>query len=97
MHTALTDLASTLDQLRKSCQMLEELMGAIGETRLVSVGAVGAKSCMALGELCKELERYRVETLRALVGRYASVRPIMLQVESLIAGTSTCASPRLGL
>jgi dynein heavy chain len=95
VHTALTELASALDQLRKSCQMLEELVGAIGDTRLVSVAAVGRQRCLGLGELCGELERYRLETLRGLLGRYASVKPVMLQVESLIAGTSTCASPRL--
>jgi len=93
--TAMQELSSMLDQLRKSCQMLEELMRAIAETRLVSVSAVGGRTNWSLTELCTELATYRVETLRALTGRYASMRPIMLQIESLIAGTNTCASPRL--
>jgi len=92
---SLQELNSTLDQVRKSAAMLEEFTEACSSTSLVSIAQFSGRSDLNIGVIYAELQKYRQDALRVLQGRYAAIRPIMLQVESLIAGTGTCANPRL--
>jgi dynein heavy chain len=95
VNRALQDFVSVLTQVRKSCAVLEEVVAAIEGTSLVAPALFEGQSGLVYAEVYDTLEKYRSSTLRALVERYYSVKPVMLQIEGLVAGTDTCASPRL--
>ena len=93
--TALQDFESARDQTRKSCTMLEDAVTTIGASSLVDRAEFDKLSALDVSDLYDKLERTRTARLDALVRKYRAVRPVMKQIEGLIAGTDTMASPRL--
>ncbi|RYY38146.1 hypothetical protein EON62_00630, partial [archaeon] len=95
VNKALQDFDNMLSQVRKSCSMLEDAVGTISDSLLISMQDFDGKACMEVLEVYDTLERQRHARLETLVHKYKSVRPVMQQIEGLIAGTDTCASPAL--
>ena len=95
VHRALNDFDSLLDQVRKSCSMLEDVTTAIQRTSLISAASFDGAANLDISETYDRIERQCASTLRSLVTRYASVRPIFKQIEGMIAGTDSAASPLL--
>jgi len=92
---ALQDFDNVLSQVRKSCTMLDDAVTTIAEANLISLTEFEGKSCLEVLEVYDIIERYRTARLDALVHKYRSVKPVMQQIEGLIASTDTCASPAL--
>jgi dynein heavy chain len=108
VNKALQDFDNVLGQVRKSCALLEDSVNTIGNTVLLSVADFDAKAGIASSagspsnyavmevlEVYDTIEKQRTAKLESLVHKYKSVRPVMQQIEGLIAGTDSCASPAL--
>jgi dynein heavy chain, axonemal len=92
---ALQDFDSVLSQVRKSCSMVEDAVTTIAAACLLEPAEVEGKECMDVSEVVDIIDRQRATRLEALVAKYKSVKPVMQQIEGIIAGTDTCASPAL--
>lgn len=93
---SLQHFENVLQQVRKSCNMLEDAVTCIADTVLISVEEFDARAaCLEVVEVFDIIERQRSERLSTLVAKYRGIKPIMQQIEGNICGTDTCAAPAL--
>jgi dynein heavy chain, axonemal len=89
----LTEFSNTLLQVRKSADNIEEKCREVAEAVLVREDDFRGLPPMEVTELAEELEKRGQQRLDDLVSKYRSVRPVMEQIEGLVAHTATLQSP----
>ena len=93
--TALQDFDSVLSQVRKSCGMLEDAVNTIETSLLLDASEFDGREGLDVSEVVDIIDRQRAARLDTLVRKHKSIKPVMQQIEGIIAGTDTCASPAL--
>ena len=75
--------------------MLEEVAVAIGSTLLLNLSELEGKDSMEINDVFDLIESQRTSLLDGLLAKYRTVRPIMMQLEGVVAGSATGTSPVL--
>lgn len=93
---ALTEFENVLGQVRKSCDIIADVVKAVESTVLVQLDDFkGATLPMDVSDWYEQLESKAQARVDALVEKFSSMRPVMLQVEGLVAASATASSPSL--
>ena len=95
VQRTLNDFDSTLDQVRKSSAMLEDVSRAIHSASLIPAASFDTAINVDIADVYEQIERQCASTLRGLIARFNTTGPIMRQIEGVITGTDTGAAPLL--
>eukprot|EP00947_MAST-08B_sp_MAST-8B-sp1_P000067 g67.t1 len=94
-NNALNEFQTIVGQVRKSSTMIEEVVRAIAELKLIEVTDLPKGRILEISEVSEIVEKNRISRLSKVVDRYASIGPHLQKVEEIVAGTNTGSSPLL--
>jgi dynein heavy chain len=99
---ALLRFQGIVSQIHKSAQMITDVIDSIASTQTVmeadfpqDESITGAGDVMTVNDLHDKMERLRNSRVEALVRKYNSIGPMLVQIEQIVAGSNDKRSPRL--
>ena len=96
VQKALTGFESTLSNLRKSNEHIEDVVKTIRDTLLIRAEDFPAHTLpLEVSDWYDIVEKRGLERVNGLVSKYRGIRSVMLRVEGLICQTATAAAPGL--